>query len=237
MSELIDFPFDREKRYPITDLNRFLERITQTHHLSEAIRARSLPWAKLWCEELLPIKLFADHNHVSEKTDFKIMAEGDPVDVQLCSSDSITCFQITLAYPDWDGGTGKRRNPGYVASMERVGIDQKIPTFLGGDITKSSTGQLISAPRARPTDVDIVAWESGLRSAIAEKLSKADRYAGIVDVLLVYASRLRFHSTYVETASIVVPVIKAVLSEFSNPIFKKIAVVDDDQLGYVEYTL
>jgi hypothetical protein len=239
MQQLIDFPFDRGKLYPLADLNRFsdtLADVRQKHpKLGEAIRARSIPWAKLWCEELWPVKLFADGDGLSADTKFKIMNEGDPVDVELHSSSGVTGIQITLAYPDWDSGTAKCRNPGYVASMERQGTNQKNPVFLGGDIIKSA-GRIISNPRVRDDNDDRVALEAGLRKAMAEKLTKAERYIGKADILLVYASRLRYHLNYSEPSSFVIPIITNELNKSKYNVFKKVIIADDDPLGYVAYS-
>jgi hypothetical protein len=67
----ISFPFERDKSYAIGDLRRFQAVLSQARQqdrgLSNKIRARKLAWAKLCCEELFPIMLFADHNRLSRR--------------------------------------------------------------------------------------------------------------------------------------------------------------------------
>jgi hypothetical protein len=239
MENMIAFPFQRGKLYPVGHLDQFLASLVEARQrdpkLSAAERARSLPWAKLWWEELYPIKLFVAYHQLPGDTEFQIKPNGDPVDVELHSSSANTRFQITLAYPDWDASGEQSRNPGYIASLERAGANQERPVFLGGQITKASAGQIASDPRARSYETDQAACEAGLRKALEDKFCKAARYTGKVDVLLVYFSRLRFHTNYGEIASVVVPVIAEELQKLGQSPFRRIVIIDDDPLAYAEY--
>jgi hypothetical protein len=94
----ISFPFERNKFYTIGELRAFQTKLSQARRrdpiLSANIRARKLPWAKLCCEELFPITVFADHNRLADDAEFRIMPEGDPVDVELRCSGQLTRFRL-----------------------------------------------------------------------------------------------------------------------------------------------
>jgi hypothetical protein len=240
MSTAISFPFERSRFYPVSELTDFLDVVTKARgrdpELDAALHVRKLPWAKVFLEELLPIGLLAQQNRVPGDAQFRFMAEGNAVDGEVWFADgAIRRFRITLAYPDWDGGSGEPRNPGYIASLEREGIKQGNPVFLGGLIARSVTGQIESHPAARDNQVDRTACEMGLRKALRTKLAKAATYTGRVDILLVYASRLRFHLDFAETSSVVTPIVAAELARIGDSPFRQIVVIDDDPLGYVEF--
>jgi hypothetical protein len=69
MSVPISFPFERDKFYSIGELRAFQTKLSEARQqdpvVTASIRARKLPWAKLCCEELFPIMLFADLNRSS----------------------------------------------------------------------------------------------------------------------------------------------------------------------------
>jgi hypothetical protein len=177
----ISFPFERDKSYPIGDLRRFQAALSQARRedrvLSDKIRARKLPWAKLCCEELFPITLFADHNRMPDDAEFRIMAEGNAVDVELRCSGELTRFQITTAYPEWDEPGDEARDGGYIRhALEIAGVNQRTPVFGGGQIEKGPDGRIFSSPRARSPDVNRSAWHSGLTKSIGSKLAKSETY-------------------------------------------------------------
>jgi len=239
MENAIAFPFERGKLYSVRTLDRFLANLVKARQrdptLSAKERARSLPWAKLWCEELYPVKLYVAHHQLPDQVKFRIMPEGDAVDIELHAPGAITRFQITLAYPDWDAPAAPSRNPGHVASLERAGANQQIPVFLGGRIAKTPTGQIVSDPRVRDNETDQAACEAGLRKALEDKFSKAARYIGKVDILLVYFNRLGFYTIDVETTSVVLSVVAEEIRKIGQSPFPRIAVVDDVPLIYGEY--
>jgi hypothetical protein len=80
MGSPISFPFERDKFYSIGEFRTFQGKLAlarqQDAVLSAEIRARKLPWAKLCCEELFPITLFADHNRLPDDAEFRIHARG-----------------------------------------------------------------------------------------------------------------------------------------------------------------
>jgi hypothetical protein len=105
----ISFPFERDKLYPIGELRAFQTQLSQTRQqdpvLSANIRAGKLPWAKLCCEELVPIMLFADHNRLPDDAEFRIKPEGNAVDVVLCWSGDCPCEEQAAhseQVPHWD---------------------------------------------------------------------------------------------------------------------------------------
>jgi hypothetical protein len=236
----VDFPFVRDRFYPIGELRAFETELRDARQgdldLTEAIRGRKLRWAKLWTEELFPLWLYANHHRLLDEAEFRIMSEGHPVDAELrAQSDKVTRFQITTAYPDWDLPGKDARSGGYIRYMERAGINQGAAVFGGGRIGKDANGQIKSEPRVRSPDTDRRAWQTGLIKAIDAKISKSATYAGTVDVLLVYAERLRFDTIDDRTHDVVLPAIDIALQGVRTLPFKKLIVLDQDPLAYVEY--
>jgi hypothetical protein len=236
----VTFPFVRDHFYPIAELRAFESELRDARqgdrHLTEAIRARKLTWAKLWTEELFPLWLYASHDRLPDDDEFRIMPEGHPVDMELrARSHRVTRLQITTAYPDWDVPGRGARSGGYIRHMERVGINQGATVFGGGRIRKDANGQIKSQPRARSPDIDRCAWQRGLIKAIEAKMSKSSTYAETVNVLLVYAESLRFNTIDDRTADVVLPAIDIALQGIQTPLFEKIIVLDQDPLAYVEY--
>jgi hypothetical protein len=236
MGVLISFPFERDKSYSIGDLRRFQMALSQARQqdrdLSDKIRARKFPWAKLCCEELFPITLFADHNGLPDNAEFRIMPEGNAVDVELLCSGELTRFQITTAYPEWDEPGDEARDGGYIRALERAGINQDTPVFGGGQIERGPDGRITSIPRARSPDINRDAWHLGLTKAIRSKLAKSERYSQKVDVLLFYSELLRFNTIDEKTEDLVVSVIREEVGNSSLP-FTKLIILDHG--AYVEY--
>jgi hypothetical protein len=234
----ISFPFERDKFYSIGELRAFQTKLSLARQrdpvLSANIRARKLPWAKLYCEELFPIRLFADHNRLPGDAEFRIMPEGNSVDVELRSSPGLTRFQITTAYAEWDEPGDEARDGGYIRhALEMAGVNQGTPVFGGGQIEKTADGQIVSNPRARSPDIDRVAWHLGLTKAIRSKLAKSETYSQKVDVLLVYAEWLRLNTINEKTEDVVSPAIQEAIRDTSTLPFMKLIILD--QGAYVEY--
>jgi hypothetical protein len=234
---MITFPFKREERYSISALHEFVLALAEARQqypdLITSERARTLPWAKLWWEELYPLKLFLDQNPQGLFSQFRILPEGNAIDVELWSADRITRFQITTAYPEWKKAS-ETRTGGYVRSLEREALNQGVPVFPGRQIRRID-GKVISEPDVRSSDVDEEAWKRGLSSAIEDKLSKSERYAGNVDILLIYAERLRFDLIDTDMSSLVRSVMAECCSKQKAVPFAKIVVLDKDPLAYVQY--
>jgi hypothetical protein len=208
----ISFPFERNKFYSIGELRTFQTKLSEARQrdpiLSANIRARKLPWAKLCCEELFPIMLFAGHTCLPDDAEFRIMPEGNPVDVELCCSGELTRLQITTAYAEWDEPGDEARDGGYIFhALEMAGVNQGSPVFGGGQIGKGADGRITSNPRVLTEDVDICAWQLGLSRAIGDKLAKSPRYWGKTDVLLVYAEGLSFNTIDERMEDVVLPAI------------------------------
>jgi putative transcriptional regulator len=234
----VAFPFVRDRFYPIAELRAFEAELRIARQgdrdLTEAIRGRKLTWAKLWTEELFPLWLYANHDRLPDEDEFRIMPEGHPVDAELrTQSHQVTRFQITTAYPEWDVSGSDPRSGGYIRHMERVGINQGAAVFGGGRIGKDANGQTKSEPRARSPNIDRCAWQRGLIKAIDAKISKS--VSETVEVLLVYAERLRFNTIDDRTENVVLPAIGIALQGVQTTPFEKIIVLDEDPLAYVEY--
>jgi hypothetical protein len=233
----ISFPFERDRLYPIGELRAFQTQLSQTRRqdpvLNAKIRAGKPPWAKLCCEELFPIMLFADHNRPPDDAEFRIKPEGDAVDVELCWSGEVTRFQITTAYPEWDEPGDEARDGGYIRhALEFAGVNQGIPVFGGGQIKRETDGRIVSNPRARSPDVNRSAWNSGLTKAIRNKLAKSETYSEKVDVLLLYAEGLSFNTIDEKTEDVVAPVILEAVGNSPVP-FTKLIILDHG--AYVEW--
>jgi hypothetical protein len=238
MSVPISFPFERDKFYSIGELRAFQTKLSEARQqdpvLTASIRARKLPWAKLCCEELFPIMLFADLNRLQDDAEFRIMPEGNPVDVELCCAGELTRFQITTAYPEWDEPGDEARDGGYIRhALELAGVNQGAPVFGGGQIKKDADSRIISKPRARSASVDRGAWHLGLTKAIKSKLAKSETYSRKVDVLLVYAELLRFYTIDENIEDAVAPAIQEAIGGTSSLPFMKLIILD--QGAYVEY--
>lgn len=233
MSSKISFPFERDKSYSIGELRAFQTKMSQSFRddpaLGDDIRSGKL---KLWREELFPILLYADHKRLSDNAEFRIMPEGDAVDVELRSSSALTRFQITTAYPEWDGPGDEARDGGYIRhALEYAGVNQRVPVFGGGQIDKRPDGRIVSSPRARSPDVDRTAWQLGLTKAISNKLAKPET-SQKADVLLIYAEWLRINTIDEKTEDVVLPAIQEAIRESSMP-FTRLIILD--QGAYIEY--
>jgi hypothetical protein len=237
MSLPISFPFERDKFYSIGELRVFQTQLSEAFQedpaLGDNIRAGKLPWAKLWREELFPILLYADHDHLADDAEFRVMPAGNTVDVELRYASELTRFQITTAYPEWDEPGDEARDGGYIRhALEYAGVNQRVPVFGGGQIEKGPDGRIVSNPRARSPNVNRTAWHLGLTKAISNKLAKSETYSQKVDVLLVYAEWLRINTIDEKTADVVLPAIEEAIPESSLP-FTKLIILD--QGAYVEY--
>jgi hypothetical protein len=126
MGGTVSFPFERDTVYSIGELRAFQTKLSDARRqdpaFSDEIRAGKLPWAKLCCEELFPIILFADHNRLLDRHEFRVMPEGNAVDVELYASGAPTSFQITTGYPEWDEPGDEARDGGYIRhALEHAG--------------------------------------------------------------------------------------------------------------------
>jgi hypothetical protein len=239
----LHFPFERDRPYPLGELRQFHKVVVGARRrdpdLSRKIRGHKVRWAKLFLEELSPTMLFADNNQIPDFYEFRAMPEGSPADVQLISHGAAIRMQVTTAYPEWDASINAERgwSGGYIKSLELDGINRGVPVFGGGRIVKTACGGIESEPRARSPEVDRLAWQEGIIQAIRRKLAKAHLYSDFVDILVVYASQLRFTTIDEPTHDIVLPAIYSVIHEFDRNPFKKIVILDYDPLGYVEYQI
>jgi len=73
-----------------------------------------------------------------------------------------------------------------------------------------------------------------LIQAVKRKIDMADKYQGKVDLLLIYAERLRFNTIYEKIEAVVISALERIENIDQSP-FKKIVVLDYDPLCYVEY--
>jgi hypothetical protein len=236
-----NFPFVRDQPYSLGELRRFHNDVISARRqhpaLSRRIRGHNVPWAKLFLEELSPAMLFADNNQIPDFHEFRAMPEGNPADIQLISPGAVVRLQVTTAYPEWDASANAQRgwSGGYIKSLERDGINRGAAVFGGGRTIRTVGGDIESEPRSRSPEVDRLAWQEGITQAIGRKLAKAHLYTGLIDVLVVYASQLRFNTIDEPTCGVVIPAIYAAIHEFDRNPFSKIVVLDYDPLCYVEY--
>jgi hypothetical protein len=104
----IVFPFERDQDYPILQLLEFeadLLRVRQSDlDLSNRLRIPTDPewrWIKLRHEELIPLQYCLEHHKFSRDGIFRIMPEGDSVDLRVRDGDVEMKLQITIADPVW----------------------------------------------------------------------------------------------------------------------------------------
>jgi hypothetical protein len=160
------------------------------------------------------------------------MPEGYPVDAELRAlSGEVTRFQITMAYVE----RYPSRSAGYIASMEREGVNQGVPVFLGGGTNRDASGRIKSEPRVLSPDTDRRAWKLGLVTAIKNKIAKAAIYAGRVDCLLVYAERLRFDLIDEDPRDVILSAIHESLLGARTVPFRSLIVIDQNPSAYVVY--
>ncbi len=236
MHRIVNFPFIRDRFYSIRELRTFETELRAARQnnpdFSADVRARKLPWAKLWTEELFPVWLYANHSQKSDQEEFRIMPEGHPVDAELRAlSGEVTRFQITMAYVEREPS----RSGGYVASMEREGVNQGLAVFLGGGTKRDASGRIESEPRVLSPDTDHRAWRSGLVKAIQNKIAKAPIYAGSADCLLVYAERLWFDLIDEDPRDVILSAIQECLRGAKTLPFQSLIVIDQNPRGYVVY--
>ena len=233
MQEAFRFPFHREQFYRISELRALQELLGNARQLdsnfSAAIRGRRVHWAKLWNEELFPILLYANWKAVSDDAEFRARSEGNAVDAEIrVQSGELIQFQITTAYAERQSS----RSGGYVAALEREGVNQGIPIFLGGGIERNASGCIESSPTVLSPNSDRSAWQIGLIKAIQRKLKKG---TSIGDVLLIYAERLRFDTIDEPTEGVVLPAIKTAVSGAAYLPFRKLVILDQDPMARFEF--
>src|SRR5215470_19723366 len=136
-----------------------------------------------------------------------------------------------MAYVERDSA----RCSGYIASMEREGVNQGVPVFLGGGTSRDASGRIRSEPRVLSADRDRGAWRSGLVEAIQNKIGKAAIYAGSVDCLLVYAERLWFDLIDEGPRDVILAAIHDSANETKTAPFQSLIVIDQDPRAYVVY--
>jgi hypothetical protein len=179
MATNIEFPFERGQTYYFHELRAFethlLEARQRDPEFSKALRnprGPSADWMRLRNKELVPIKLFGDHQGIADSAQFLLRPAGDPVDADIIGSGRITHLQLTLAAPVWGAGVGPHENSGYqqhqiMAALNENDIVIGYPPFES--VNRVATGTTCSVSSEEGDE----ACRRGL-SATAEKKALYD---------------------------------------------------------------
>lgn len=169
--EELRFPFTRGVEADLGQLREFFRELSSFRQadqsFSQKVRENRLPW-KAWNEELVPLMYVADGLGLPDSERFRLMPEGDPVDLELTSDRERRLFQVTVAELAWPGG---KLPPGHVRALKTERLAQG--HVWGGARVRRENGTVISEPHARGVDDDVQACKAGLIAAL-ERKSKFD---------------------------------------------------------------
>jgi hypothetical protein len=105
---MMDFPFNRDQYFPIAHLLEFGQQLSNIRQsdliLSNKLReptSNEFSWVKLWHEELIPLLYCVRHGKISSDATFRIMPNGNPVDLEICHEGNVTRLQFTVADAKW----------------------------------------------------------------------------------------------------------------------------------------
>jgi hypothetical protein len=181
--EVIVFPFERDQYYSVQRLQEFeaelLRMRLSDQVLGNRLRTPTDPawrWIKLRNEELIPMLYCVRHHKFSRDAFFRIMPEGDPVDLQVRDGDLEMKLQVTVAYPVW--GSSKKGSQHHL----------KVEALNTGEIVsgygpyKRTGGIVTGADRMKSSEEVDRVYGDGLKQAL-ERKSKKD---GSDQILVIY---------------------------------------------------
>jgi hypothetical protein len=123
---------------------------------------------KLRSEELVPLKLYADHLGLSDDQKFLLKPDGDPVDAQIVVANKTVNLQLTLAAPIWGTPKGGQANSGYQHHQIMTALNEN-ECVVGYPPFTIEDGVAIGEIGAISNDDRDNACRNGLASAIANK--------------------------------------------------------------------
>jgi hypothetical protein len=166
----MEHPFRPCEWYKLGELRRAAAEVHRARRadpaLSAMMRVQSERWAKDWTEELLPLKLLADHKGFSDESEFCWTPSAAADFTLRIDSDLMIKLQCTMAYAEWPDSIGKQG--GHRHKLEMAQSNKEGFSFRGGRVTE---------PTARGPCTDAVAWRTGIANALKKKLRP--EYAGL----------------------------------------------------------
>jgi len=218
METAVHFPFVRDRKHSIGELRAFEAELLTARQRDQAfsavLRTNQMPWAKVRNEELLPIKLFADHTGMDDEERFRLMPEGHDTDVEIFGKENCIKFQITVADPIWDDA----HSGGYLRSLRMDLLQLGMPAFGGARVRKEK-GVPVSEPHARSAEDDIRACITGLVKALDRKRT----HVGAGQSLLIYAREFSFLLIDADESE----VIASAIAQAGAHTFDQVYVVDE----------
>jgi hypothetical protein len=170
-----EFPFERDRLYPIRELRAFeaqllvvRQRDQEFSRLLRDPRGSAPAWMRLRNKELVPLRLFADHLRISDDQHFLLKPEGDPIDAQIIDSGRALNLQLTLAAPIWGTGDGAQQNSGYQQHQVMVALNES-ECVVGYPPFRNEDGIAMGAIDAISNEDRNTACRKGLSSSIANK--------------------------------------------------------------------
>lgn len=218
------FRFREAHWYRVADLrsarNEIRQACTENAAWGNRLRAPSghiNHWLKAWKEELLPLTELADHKGWSDDVRF-CWTPTAPADFQINADGDTFGLQCTTAYPEWPNSVGQ--SPGHTRALELRRINRSGFAFGGGNP---------DTPTARDPGVDLLAWPSGIRTALKAKLDT--KYVGLH--LLICASQASFNLIDFVFCDALTPAVEAHAAEW-RAIFQAVYVVDSRPGALIE---
>jgi hypothetical protein len=193
----LEFPFERDQDYPIQELKEFEAALLRTRQSDLALSKRlrtptdpEWPWIKLRHEELIPLLYCVEHRKVAESALFRIMPEGNPVDLLVRAGGVDIRLQVTIADPVWGSG---RKGSQHHLKVE-WGNTGEIVNGFGPYKRKDQT---ITGPDRMKSGEELDhAYGGGLRQALDRKAVKDGRDQTLVIYCREYSQVMdakRFH--------------------------------------------
>ena len=220
MSSVTEFPFERGTPSTIGALRQFEYLLLDARQREPALSGRlrcnnGFPWLKTRNEELVPLRLFADHHALPDDDRFILMPEGHAVDIQIVGDEGLRPMQVTTAYPSW-AEAGGSQPAGYLHSlrMEKLRLLSSAERKLAKNMVLSSRN-----PTRAALGDDIEACRSTVTAAIRRKQT----HNGSGVTLLIYAPGYRFLLIDVDAAAIVTDAV----SRAGATSFSHICIVDE----------
>lgn len=135
-------------------------------------KSQEFGWASTWTKELHPLERFAFHQRLADDAQFRLRAEGAPIDADILLDGAWQPLQITLAFPQFDGP----------AEQDAAGYQRRLHTEVLLGEGKATWGHRYRRYKGRTTrtgrrgsfwksDIEAICKE-GIESALKRKSDK-----------------------------------------------------------------
>ena len=223
------FPFVRESWYSLKELSDFEHELSlardQDIQLNVDLRLAQKPWMKLRNEELCPLRHFARHIHLTDKTQFKICPEGAEVDLELKDEKSTRKLQVTLAGPIW---TPENPNWGYSNKRSMEKLNREGATSGWWPFRKERDGSISNREEVISTEERDKPYFDGLVKTLQNKQNFRIPDCDLIINAVAYCEAMN-QNTFVSLAN------KA-LSTIHLKNFRTVYILDYDDGYFVEQT-